>query len=154
MSAVPRYKPLPIYGAVATNNSDEKPPQDQQGKTAVTTTSGWNGSGAHGGANHYVEIPVEDATVVAIYLRWYDSTISIGGGGEVHVTNLPSELVRVDDETAGAWYEDESVTFTGPAGTAAGSEMLNISAVGARRMRLKLPVSANGDISVNVWGKD
>jgi hypothetical protein len=154
MSASPRYKPLTIYGAVATDTSDPKPFKDQEGKTAVTTTSGWDGSGNDGGANHYVEIPCEDSTVVAVYLRWYDSTISINGTGEVHVTNLPHEQAAVDSEVVGDWYEDTSVTFTGPAASATRSEMLNISAVGCRRMRLKLPITANGDLSVHCWAKD
>jgi hypothetical protein len=153
MSASPRYKPLTIYGAVATDTSDPKPFKDQTGMTALTTTSGWDGSGNDGGANHYVEIPCEDSTVVAVYLKW-GATISINGTGEVHVTNLPSEQAAVDSEVVGDWYEDASVTFTGPAGDSTRSEMLNISAVGARRMRLKLPLTANGDLAIWPWGKD
>jgi hypothetical protein len=149
----PKYKPLTIYGAEATDSPLALPHKDQEGKTAVTTTSGWDGSSQDGGPNHYVEIPVEDATYVSIFLRWYDGTISVNGTGVVQVTNFDHAHAKVYDETAD-WVTDSSIAFTGPAGSAAASEMITISAVSVRRLRLKLPITANGDLSVHYWAKE
>jgi hypothetical protein len=57
------------------------------------------------------------------------------------------------DETD-AWVDLPSISFTGPAGSAAGSEIINLSVFAHRRLRLKVALSADTDIRGWSWGKE
>lgn len=146
MSAQPQYKAKLVFGALVAGNEVHISATDAKGTTPVTTASGVGATG-----NHYIAIPCEDSETISIFLGWTGTTNA--GTCTVDATNIGNELVKLTDETAD-WVTDAAVTVGGPDGLGANSEMINISGAGARRYRLFVPITANGEIYVWVWAKD
>lgn len=85
------------------------------------------------GQTKYVEVPVLNGTI-GIQLAWLDATSS------ATVTLELTSFRRVAAIEAGnAWeWKDSGLTFTGPAGSAAGSLLINVENVRQARARLKI----------------
>lgn len=142
-------RPLKIYGADSADAGAEGDPiafNDQEGRTDVTTTSGFGGGGVH-----YIPLPIGEGAVHSVQLRYHDGTVATSAA-ELQVCNVPRRLIDNTDEGADDWATESGVTVpTHSAGI--GSDMIDIASIAARRARLKLTISANGEISAWAWSK-
>ncbi len=133
-----------------------------RGETTVGTTTGTDGAGGGSGGFHYVEIPCENISIVSLQWDWFDATLDVAGSAVIQFTNHPWEtmlgldIVAPASDDANDWVTDTSITVTGPAGSAAASEIITLSAVGYRRCRLRFDVSAAAspsNVAFATWGK-
>lgn len=87
----------------------------------------------------YVGIPVVKG-MIGVYIAWIDATSS--ATITVELTSFPVEEAAT--ATAGTYqWKDSGVTFTGPAGSAAGSLLINIENVRQSRARIKIVTAAD-----------
>lgn len=130
-------------------------PYDGGATSGVMTTV----NGVSGTAVHYVEIGGVDDLVQSVQISWPDATSSAA-----IVLESSNFLVTDDAPVAGApvarktevdgyRWAVEPVTVTGPVASAAGSFMLHVGNVGARRLRLKITVAANTQLYILGHGK-
>lgn len=99
---------------------------------------------------HYIAIPCFSAETVSIFLQWFDGDIAASG-----VTLQTTDDPDVDrDSTDDTDWTDESDSITGPGGTAAGCERVNVTNLGARRARLEVVLSAAGELQIWTHAKD
>jgi hypothetical protein len=95
-------------------------------------------------ATKYINLPVVKG-MVGCYVAWIDATSS--ATVTVELTSFPGEEAPI--ETAGTYqWKDSGVSFTGPAGSAAGSLMINIENVRQSRARLKVVGAATTSLIV------
>lgn len=153
------FPPLRVWGRGSESAPYELPFTGNRGQTSVTTSSGTDGAGGGSGAYHYVEIPCEDVSIVSLQWDWFDGSIDVNGTAVIQFTNHPYnepngiEVVAPASDGANDWVTDSTLTVTGPAGSAAGSEITTFSAVGYRRARLRYQVNVGGSNAFRVWGK-
>lgn len=99
------------------------------------------------GATQYVGIPVGLKGITTIHLAWKDATSAA-------TVTLQHSLFSPDDAPVGsagsAWHWVNSATsVTGPAATAAGASLTQLSGVGPNlRSRLRIVATANCDLEV------
>lgn len=103
-----------------------------------------NGDTLTNGNTHYVEVPVVDGKIGA-QIAWLDAasaaTITL------ELTSYGQRDAAVDNTDAWKW-EDSGLTITGPAASAAGSELVNVENVRQRRARFKIAATADSKIQV------
>jgi hypothetical protein len=86
----------------------------------------------------YIAVPVSKGAV-GCYVAWIDATSN--AAITLELTSFPSE--EAVTTTAGTYqWKDSGLTFTGPAGSAAGSLLINVENVRQSRARLKVVASA------------
>jgi hypothetical protein len=132
--------PMPVYG-----NNGAEIANDKEGTTSVTTQSGVGASG-----RHYIPIPCEASPVASLQII-YDANLIVSAIS-VESCNKPSELVNVYDESS-EWTDEPAVAPSLP-NASADSQMIHVSANGARRLRLAFTVSTAGTIAGWAHGKD
>lgn len=92
----------------------------------------------------YIGVPVVKG-MIGVYIAWIDATSS--ATITLELTSLPYE--EAVTTTAGTYqWKDSGLTFTGPAGSAAGSLLVNVENVRQSRARLKVVTAANTKIIV------
>lgn len=103
-------------------------------------------------ATKYVPVPCSGGALVGILIGWKDATSS--ATITLQTTNLSEEEAPV--ETAGsAWqWANESLTITGPSGSAAGATMLHLGNMASKRARLKIVAAANCLFEITGHGKE
>jgi hypothetical protein len=116
-------------------------------------------NGVSGTAVHYVEIGGVDDVIQSIQISWPDAissaTITLQSSNFLVTTDVPlaGQAIARSDEVDGYRWADESVSITGPVAAAAGSTMIHVGNCGARRLRLKITVTANTQLYILGHGK-
>lgn len=104
----------------------------------------------------WARIGVAQSEVQSFQLVWHDATSSTSGI-KVYSSNLadpqhPSETSDAVDLEQ--WYEETSITMTGPSASAAGSEVIHIGVLGCRWLLFEYVGDADSYISGWIHGKD
>lgn len=95
------------------------------------------------GVTQYVEVPIrtepDGGRFLGVHIGWLDATSS------ATITLELSSYKHVASGNPGnAWeWIDSGLTFTGPAGTAAGGLLINVENIRQLRARLKISAAAN-----------
>lgn len=94
----------------------------------------------------YVGLPIHDDGNVGAQIAWKDATSSATITLEL---SCFSSDEAPNDEAGSAWeWKDSGVTVTGPAGSAAGSSLVNVENVRQLRARLKIVTAAACDLEI------
>jgi hypothetical protein len=116
----------------------------------------------------YIPLAGDDANFVAGQMQW---DANMAGNVRVEDTCAPRELVSdwADGSTNGCWVdEDPTTAFVGTVGAGAsvtngvltltagnqGGALWNVAETGARRLRLKVVVTTQGEARFFGWGKE
>ena len=95
-------------------------------------------------ATVYVQVPVVKG-MVGCHIGWIDATSS--ATITLELSSFPTEEAA-NGAAAGYVWKDSGETFTGPAGSAAGSLLINIENVRQSRARLKIVGAATTSLLI------
>ena len=100
----------------------------------------------------FTRIGVGQQHVQSLHLIWHDAT-SNASAIKVYSSNLKDPTEPTSTVNLEHWYEETGLTFTGPAASAAGSEMLHVGVLGCKWLLFEYDASANSLISLWIHGK-
>jgi hypothetical protein len=103
------------------------------------------------GETHYFEIPVSASPYLGIQIVWHDATSAFTGA--VASTNQPPAEVAVNSTNAEHWSAEAGVAVPTVSAAAAGSNMIHLTGIGSRLLRLALTATANSRVSIHTHGK-
>ncbi len=117
-------------------------------KTSLTAAGGLS----------FFRISLAGHLLSAVQICWHDDTINMNSATKFYFSchDNPTEPPFEDSGTADLeeWHEDTGIAFTGAAGSAAGSEIVQLGNQGAKWLLVEFNPSADGEISIWLHGKD
>ena len=107
-------------------------------------------------AKYFFHINLGSHLVSGIQCRWFDGTIDANGSTKFYLSCMENPTIPATAGTPAAteWDEDTTITFTGPAGSAAGNEVIHLGNNGAKHLLIEITFTAVGDIEWWAHGKD
>ena len=93
----------------------------------------------------YVGVPIH-GDAIGVHIAWLDATSD--AGITLQTSNYSPDAAPVGEDGEAWQWVDESLSITGPGGTAAGAEMVHAENVRAKRARLKIEANADSEFKI------